>query len=229
VVPECHEITDISALGGVSTLDIKYSNNISKGIPSNNNLRVLYCNADMMNELKSFTNKADMKHLFLHGDLHDFCLSRLNKYRKITFRWNSELGTISNLSYLQDLSLQHCFHITTIKNLPLLSSLTVEDILLTFKIDFLSLPLLTTLSFKSIEHLEMTKFNLLPSLKHMRLEKCKNIHIVLFTDLLSLKIERCQLIELSSCTLKRNDDDSFKIDYVYIDYHSENIQNKLPS
>jgi hypothetical protein len=230
LLSDCRGITDISALGGVSTLDIKYSHDISKGIPSNNNLRVLYCDADMINELQSFTNKADMKHLYilLRGDCQDFDLSRVNKYRKITFVWSSKLRTICGLLYLQDLSLQSCFQITTIKNLPFLSSLTIEDILLTFKIDFLSLPLLTTLSFKSIENVEMIKFNVLPSLKNMRLKKCKNIHIVLFTDLLSLKIERCQLIQLSSCTLKRNDD-SFKIDYVYIDYHSDNIKSELSS
>jgi hypothetical protein len=110
----------------------------------------------------------------------------------LTFERNYQLRIVSELHQLQQLTLNRCLNVTTVRNLPMLTFLSIETDCLSFSMDFESLPLLTSLEFYGICKSDKVKFDICSPFKTMKLVKCENIDLVLLTDLRSLKVERCR-------------------------------------
>lgn len=178
-IDECSKIEDLSKLTHNRILSIKALPNLKRGLPRRNKLRELTITEENLSMITRLRQK-NKKHLILSGDITatnmSDCQTLLRGYTQFTFHSNNNLSPLlielsEKKLTIKRLRLDHCYNLSTIKNLSSLESLQLASC--TFycspgsdnnhktkhsvpKIDFASLPVLKEVKLLDIVWENMT-------------------------------------------------------------------------
>jgi hypothetical protein len=209
-------VTDISALGNVHVLDIHNGNNImTKSLPYDNNVKVLTCSSSIINEIGVYSNKEKKRLLTVSGDSEGLHL--LEGYRMLHLRHNLKLSSVCDLNALQDLRFTWCPAGIVVRDLPSLTTLTLNRLSLVV-IDYSTLPKLTSLFISELNVKNV--YDLKEPLQHVTIRNSERGHVNVCTHLRSLRLFSCDE-PFYVCP------GDYSIDYYYADGNVNFLNNPL--
>jgi hypothetical protein len=207
-------ITDISALGNVCVLNIRNGNiTMRKSLPYDNNVKVLTCSSSMIYEIGGYTKKEKKRLLTVTGEFQGLHL--LEGYRRLQLRNNLKLSSVCDLNALQDLRFTWCPPDIVVRDLPSLTTLTLNRSS-SVVIDYSTLPKLTSL-FIFMLYAE-TVYDLKEPLQHVTIRKSTCGHVNVCTHLRSLRLFSCDE-PFYVCP------SDYSIDYYYADGNANFLKN----
>jgi Leucine-rich repeat (LRR) protein len=182
ILTNCRGITDISALGNVQVLSCS-GLDIVKTFSRDNNVKDFTCPSSLIEEVGNFLSKDRKRYLTVQGFCKDF-YPFLKGFRRLHIRHNTILSGVRDFNDLISLKLSWCHSSARISNLPLLTSLSIEESRI--YIDYHTLPKLSNLILKSCHIPELKS-----PLQHVTVRNCSHISVDVYTHLQSLRLFSC--------------------------------------
>jgi hypothetical protein len=197
---ECVNIQDLSGFHSVVKLNIRGIKNISKGLPSNNKLKVLMVEGVAVEYLGIHyfsQSQKEMMNLKIYSEVPD--VSYLQGFETVSFCQIEKETVVSGLLFLKNLTLIDCPGINFVSRLPFVNKLTMERC--NTVVDFLTLPVISEFSVeRCYETLEFVVEINSTSLKWLKLVNCTLKELQLYCDTLqSLFICNKNLHEMNRC------------------------------